>query len=276
MIRIVRLSRPEQYAESIRVQESAWGQDVSSTIPAHLLIAAQHHGGLVLGAYDGRRMVGVLFGITALDNARAYHYSHITGVARSHQSKGIGFKLKLAQREHVVKSGQSLVKWTYDPLQAGNAYFNIRKLGAISNTYHRELYGRLDDSLNRGRLTDRFEVEWRIKSKRVRERIRGHEPASLAELLAEGGEPVNRAMKTGYDQRLPASARLGLRGPRLLVEIPRNIGKIRDVSLGAANSWTLHARRIFENYFDRGFSVIDVIVDHDEDRIFYVLNRSTT
>ena len=275
MIRIVRLSRPEQYAESIRVQESAWGQDVSSTIPAHLLIAAQHHGGLVLGAYDGRRMVRVLFGITALDNARAYHYSHITGVARSHQSKGIGFKLKLAQREHVVKSGQSLVKWTYDPLQAGNAYFNIRKLGAISNTYQRELYGRLDDSLNRGRLTDRFEVEWRIKSKRVRERIRGHEPASLAELLAEGGEPVNRAMKTGYDQRLPASARLGLRGPRLLVEIPRNIGKIRDVSLGAANSWTLHARRIFENYFDRGFSVTDVIVDNDEDRIFYVLNRST-
>ena len=210
-----------------------------------------------------------------MDNGRAYHYSHITGVARSHQSKGIGFKLKLAQREHVVKSGQSLVKWTYDPLQAGNAYFNIRKLGAISNTYHRELYGRLDDSLNRGRLTDRFEVEWRIKSKRVRERIRGHEPASLAELLAEGGEPVNRAMKTGYDQRLPASARLGLRGPRLLVEIPRNIGKIRDVSLGAANSWTLHARRIFENYFDRGFSVTDVIVDNDEDRIFYVLNRST-
>src|SRR5438094_6629990 len=90
MIRIVRLSRPEQYAESIRVQESAWGQDVSSTIPAHLLIAAQHHGGLVLGAYDGRRMVGVLFGITALDNGRPYHYSHIAGVAISYQSKGVG------------------------------------------------------------------------------------------------------------------------------------------------------------------------------------------
>ena len=66
-------------------------------------------------------MVGVLFGITASDNGQAYHYSHITGIAGSHQSKGIGFKLKLAQREHVVKRGQSLVKWTYDPLQAGNA-----------------------------------------------------------------------------------------------------------------------------------------------------------
>ena len=271
----MRLSRPEQFAESVRVQKSAWGQNVSGTIPAHLLIAAQHHGGLVLGAYDGRRMVGVLFGITALDNGRAYHYSHITGVARSHQSKGVGFKLKLAQREHVIKRGQSVVKWTHDPLQAGNAYFNIRKLGAICNTYHRELYGRLDDSLNWGRLTDRFEVEWHIKSKRVMERVRGYEPASLAELFAEGVEPVNRTTNTSFGQRLPVSARLGLKGPRLLVEISRNITRVRDVSLGAANSWTLHARRIFENYFDRGFSVTDVIVDNDEDRIFYLLSRST-
>jgi len=270
----VRVSRPVQFAESVRVQKSAWGQDVSSTIPAHLLIAAQHHGGLVLGTYDGRRMVGVLFGITALDNGRPYHYSHIAGVAISYQSKGVGFKLKLAQREDVIRNGQSLVKWTYDPLQAGNAYFNIRKLGAICNTYHRDLYGLLDDSLNRGRFTDRFEVEWHVKSKRVREKIRGSEP-SLAELFAEGVEPVNRTKNTSYGQRLPVSARLRLKGSRLLVEIPRNITRVRDVSLSAANSWTLHARRIFENYFDRGFSVTDVIVDNDEDRIFYLLNRST-
>ena len=272
----MRVSRPVQFAESVRVQKSAWGQDVSSTIPAHLLIAAQHHGGLVLGAYDGRRMVGVLFGITALDNGRPYHYSHIAGVAISYQSKGVGFKLKLAQREHVIKIGQSLVKWTYDPLQAGNAYFNIRKLGAVCSTYHRDLYGRLNDSLNRRRLTDRFEVEWHIRSRRVRERIRRSRPTSLDELLAEGVEPVNMTKNTSYGQRLPVSARLRLKAPRLLVEIPRNITRVRDVSLSVANSWTLHARRIFENYFDRGFSVTDVIVDHDEDRIFYVLNRSTT
>jgi len=219
-------------------------------------------------------MVGVLFGISALDNGRPYHYSHITGVARSHQSKGIGFKLKLAQREHVVKSGQTVVTWTYDPLQARNAYFNIRKLGAICNTYYRNLYGRLDDSLNRGRLTDRFEVEWHVKSKRVTERIRGSRPVSLAEILAEGAEPVNWTKNTSYGQRLPVSARLRLKGSRLLVEIPRNITRVRDVSLSAANSWTLHARRIFESYFARGLAVTYVTIDDDEDRIFYLLDRS--
>src|SRR5436189_3178239 len=236
------------------------GQDVSSTIPAHLLIAAQHHGGLVLGAYDGRRMVGVLFGITALDNGRPYHYSHIAGVAISYQSKGVGFKLKLAQREHVIKIGQSLVKWTYDPLQAGNAYFNIRKLGAVCNTYHRDLYGRLDDSLNRRILTDRFEVECHIRSRRVRERIRRSRPTSLDELLAEGVEPVNMTKNTSHGQRLPVSTRLRLKTTRLLVEIPRNITRISDVCLSGSISWKQNASRIFKNYFDSTFRKINVIV----------------
>ncbi len=133
----------------------------------------------------------------------------------------------------------------------------------------------MDDSLNRGRLTDRFEVEWHIKSKRVRERIRGSRPVSLAEILAEGAEPVNRTKNTSYSQRLPMSARLGLKGPRLLVEIPQNITRVRDLSLSAANSWTLHARTIFESYFARGFTVTDVTID-DEDRIFYLLDRPSS
>src|SRR5207247_10858350 len=130
--------------------------------------------------------------------------------------------------KHVIKIGQSLVKWTYDPLQAGNAYFNIRKLGAVCNTYHRDLYGRLDDSLNRSRLTDRFEVEWHIRSRRVRERIRRSRPTSLDELLAEVVEPVNMTKNTSHGQRLPVSARLRLKATRLPVEQPRQMTTDRE------------------------------------------------
>ena len=72
---------------AVDVQRSAWGLEGSSSIPSHVLIAAQHHSGLVLGAYDDKRMVGVLFGFTALDGKKPYHYSHITGVAREYQSR---------------------------------------------------------------------------------------------------------------------------------------------------------------------------------------------
>ncbi len=219
-------------------------------------------------------MVGILFGMTSVEGRKLYHYSHITGVARDCQSKGVGFRLKLAQRDNVIRRRQDLVKWTYDPLQAGNAIFNIRKLGAVCRTYWRDLYGHLDDPLNRGRLTDRFEVEWWIKSRRVKERIRRkHRPVSLAEALADGAEPVNSTRKIDSRNRRPSSPRLRLRGPRLLVEIPENIVRVRDASLATARAWTLHVRGIFENYFPKGYAVTDVLVDEERGgrRIFYLL-----
>ncbi len=241
-----------------------------------MLVAAQHHSGLVLGAYDGRRMVGVLFGFTALAGRKPYHYSHITGVAREYQSRGVGFKLKLAQRKSVIRQGQSLVKWTYDPLQASNAYFNIRKLGAVCRTYLRNLYGSLDDSLNRGRVTDRFEVEWWVRSKKVVDRLSGkHRPATLRELVDRGAEYASVTVKEKERIRRPTPTRLGLRGRRLLIEIPEQIARVARMDEKLAREWTLTARRVFENYFRRGYFVVDVIVETEDSgrRVFYLLER---
>ncbi len=273
-LRIIRLTKPEQFAESERVQHSAWGLDAgSSAVPAHLLIAVQRHDGLVLGAYDGRRMVGVLMGFTALSRGRPYHYSHITGVRRDYQSRGVGYALKLGQREYVLRRGLSLVKWTFDPLQARNAFFNIAKLGGVCRTYIRNMYGELGDSLNRGRLTDRLEVEWWVGSKRVRKLLeRGYRGLSPAELLDRGVEVVNETVKKD-GVRQPSRVRLGLRGRRLLVEIPESIVKVRDVSLAASRAWTMSFRRIFESYFGRGYVVTDVLVESGSGgrRVFYLL-----
>ena len=273
-LKIIRLTKPEQFAESEKIQRSAWGLDAgSSAVPAHLLIAAQRHDGLVLGAYDGRRMVGVLMGFTALSRGRPYHYSHITGVRRDYQSRGVGYALKRGQREYVLRRGLSLVKWTFDPLQAGNAFFNIAKLGGVCRTYIRNMYGELGDSLNRGRLTDRFEIEWWVGSKRVRKLLeRGYRGLSPGKLLDQRVEVVNETVKKD-GVRQPSQVRLGLRGRRLLVEIPESIVKVRDVSLAASRAWTLSFRRIFENCFGRGYVVTDVLVESGsgERRVFYLL-----
>src|SRR6058998_2545271 len=173
-IRIVRLGDPREYLRTELVQRDAWGiEQADIIIPFHMMIAAQHHGGLVLGAYDVRKMVGCLFGIAGRDKKRQFHYSHITGVLRAYQKRGVGLLLKKRQRELVLKEGFDLVKWTFDPLQAGNAYFNIRKLGAIAREYHRNLYGRMPDSLNKGMISDRFEAEWWIRTRRVDEILSG-------------------------------------------------------------------------------------------------------
>ena len=241
------------------------------------MIASQHHSGLVLGAYDGRKMVGVLFGFTALDKGKPYHYSHITGVLKDYQGKGVGFKLKLAQRQHVLRQGQDLVKWTYDPLQAGNAYFNIGKLGGVCRTYWRELYGSLEDSLNRGRLTDRFEVEWWIRSKRVRDRLERKPGAESARSFHKQDiTVVNETRRDKRGVRAALDTRLGLREKRLLVEIPESIAGVRDASLNAARDWCLSFRKTFEHYFRRGYVATNVSVmkEQGERRVFYLLEHS--
>ncbi len=238
------------------------------------MIAAQRHDGLVLGAFDGDKMIGVLFGFTALDLGRPCHYSHITGVAKEYQSRGVGYKLKLAQRKFVMGRGMSLVKWTFDPLQAGNAYFNIGKLGGVCRTYIRNLYGNLNDSLNRGRLTDRFEVEWWVRSGRVRRRVDGRfGRLRVGDLLEQGVSIVNRTERMKGGSRRPLRVRLGLKDSRLLVEIPESIVRVREASLEPSGDWTLCFRRVFEHYFRHGFVVTDVVLkrEGDERRIFYLL-----
>ncbi len=277
LIRILKLTDPKQYSESIRVQQSAWGPDASGGIPAHLMIAAQHQGGIVLGAYDRGRMVGVLLGFTGFDGKKIYHYSHITGVRREYQHRGVGFKLKLAQRQHVLWQGLDLVKWTYDPLQAGNAYFNIRKLGAFCRTYQRNFYGALNDSLNRGRITDRFEVEWWLKSKRVIARLGGKSKhLTLLEALSRGAQVANKTERMRSGVRKPTRSVLKLRERMLLVEIPDSILRVRETSLEVARRWTINFRKIFENYFRKGYSVTDVIVENEDGkrRVFYLLESN--
>src|SRR3989442_3761714 len=148
-IRIVRLGDPREYLRTELVQRDALRIEQADTIiPFHMMIAAQHHGGLVIGAYDGRKMVGCLFGIAGRDKKRQFHYSHITGVLRAYQKRGVGLLLKKRQRDLVLKEGIDLVKWTFDPLQSGNAYFHIPKLSALAWEDHQALYGRVPCNFN--------------------------------------------------------------------------------------------------------------------------------
>lgn len=84
----------------------------------------------------------------------------MAAVLPAYQGLGIGERLKWAQRDAVLAQGIDLITWTYDPLESANAYLNLRKLGAVCNTYLRNVYGNLTDTLNNGLATDRFQVDW--------------------------------------------------------------------------------------------------------------------
>lgn len=253
-------------------QQRIWGMAESVLVPVHVLVTAQKNGGLVLGAFDGEEMIGYLFGFLGrTDDGVVKHCSHMMGVVPEYRGQGIGRALKRRQRAFVLEQGLDLITWTYDPLEAVNAYLNITKLGAICHRYLRNVYGELRDELNRGVPTDRFEVEWWIRMDRVTSRMTAApSPRTRAEVLAAGGQV---ATDVQVDARgiLIITGWRQLDAPIVLAQLPGSFQRIKSDAMEAAQQWRLTTRALFEFYFAAGYSVVDVIPPTEEDRWYYVL-----
>src|SRR5947209_1059924 len=108
-------------------QRKAWGiGEERYVVPLATMVGAQLHGGLVLGAFraDGSA-VGVSFAFLGRIDGRLCLYSQLTGVVPGQQGRGLGGRLKQAQRQFARAAGLELIAWAFDPLQAGNAHFNL-------------------------------------------------------------------------------------------------------------------------------------------------------
>jgi predicted GNAT superfamily acetyltransferase len=140
-----------------------WGPSAVALASTALLRTYSHYGNPVLGAFEGDRLCGVSIGFLA-HTPEVHLHSHITGVLPSHQHLGVGYELKMTQRQWCVDRGIGLVTWTFDPMLARNAHFNMRKLGATSRCLLPSFYGAMDDDINRDDETDRLEVRWYVGS----------------------------------------------------------------------------------------------------------------
>ena len=137
-------------------QRAVWGAD-DPPDNSDMLLAIQHEGGLVAGAFDGGRMVAFLFGFPTSESAA--QHSHRLGVHPDWQGQGLGLRMKLYQKEWCLARGITQVRWTYDPARRANAVLNIHRLGAIARTYYRDYYGVME-GINAGLPSDRLLAEW--------------------------------------------------------------------------------------------------------------------
>jgi predicted GNAT superfamily acetyltransferase len=271
---IQRLETLEHYHAAEEVQRRAWSiLDDTEVVPSHLLMTAQKNGGLVLGAFDEEgRMIGFLFGFLGrTEEGRLKHCSHMMGVLPDVQGQGVGYGLKLRQREFALSQGLDLVTWTYDPLEGLNAFLNIAKLGVISHTYLRDAYGQIADELNVGLSSDRFRVEWWIRSRRVEERL----AQGGKRLRLEGAYLANTTERDRSGLLRPADWDRSPTAEALLVEIPARIQAIKAADMDLAQEWRAHTRQVFESYFAAGYTVCEFIsqVQGDQRRNFYLLRR---
>jgi predicted GNAT superfamily acetyltransferase len=222
------------------VVEALWGP---GQLPPSLIRAFDFAGTVILGAEAEGDLVGIVLGFPGLDEGLHMH-SHMLGVLPDHQSRGVGYALKLGQRAACLDEGIEEIRWTYDPLVAKNGWFNVVKLGVVGTRLHRGFYGQMEDVINRGDRSDRFEVRWRLESERVRRALReeSSQPATGPVLLDVVGEPdAPYPKETG----LPPE-------PGAVIHVPVDYHEMRrrDPALGEA--WRDASARAFEACFQAG------------------------
>ncbi|MBI2933431.1 MAG: GNAT family N-acetyltransferase [Planctomycetes bacterium] len=244
---IRKLQTHQEYLAAEDIQRIVWRFPEREVIPLNELVVAQKNGGHVFGAFDDGRMVAFCFGIPGFRDGKVYHYSRMLGVLPEYQDRGLGYRLKLAQRRYVLQQGLDLIRWTFDPLQSRNAYFNIVKLGCIAREYLVNVYGQSGSRFNQGLETDRLVPEWWIRSKRV---VR---PATLAEAQTVAPAIDCAPVRKGWIEA--RAARTRLRDPRVSIEIPDSIDDLKRQDLEAARTWRARTREAFLAYFKRGYVV---------------------
>jgi len=267
------LREPGEFLEAVEVQRLAWGmEDYREASPAHLLRALADNGGLVLGAFVGERLVGVSYGWFVGPPGSGYFYSHATGVAGPSKYRGVGFALKVEQRRRVLERGYRAARWTFDPLQSLNSYFNLAKLGVVVREYMVDYYGEIRDSINRGLGSDRARAEWLLDTRRVELKLQGALKARPAEeILARGGAVALEARgPEGAEE--PGEPRLGLEAPAVLVGLPGSISRVRDRDPSLAAKWRQATRAVYTHYLSRGYMMIDYTRD-SRGRGYVVLAR---
>jgi predicted GNAT superfamily acetyltransferase len=145
----------------VALQQQAWGFPDIETLPTRLFVVAEKIGGQVLGAWDGKHLAGFAMALPGWRDGRAFLHSHMVAVDAPYRAQGLGHRLKMAQREDGLRRGFGWMEWTFDPLQAGNAHFNLQKLGAVARKYLPHHYGPLGSKLQAGLPSDRLVAEWR-------------------------------------------------------------------------------------------------------------------
>jgi predicted GNAT superfamily acetyltransferase len=191
------LHRPQELKAAQRLFEDIWRPAEGNPPPmtAELLRALAHAGSYVAGAFAGTTLVGASAGFFTAPPDLGLH-SHITGVAPGGQHRGVGFALKVHQRAWALARGITEVVWTFDPLVARNAWFNLAKLRARPTAYLEDFYGPMTDAVNAGVASDRLLLAWRLDDPAVAAACAGRplQPppveAEAALTVGPGLEPV--------------------------------------------------------------------------------------
>lgn len=274
----IRIARDRaDYDACVVLQRTVWGLGDVEVTSAIQMIATTFAGGSVhVAETQAGATVGFAYAFPAIAGGPHLH-SDMLAVLPDYQKRGVGVRLKWAQREDAMSRGLNLITWTFDPLQAVNAHLNLRRLGATATEFHENFYGLTSAELHHGFPTDRLLVRWRLDAPRVVERAA--EPPGAPEVPVPDLPRINDVRwQAGW--AVSSEPRMDLDAAELVLEIPPEWDVICRAAPRVAQDWQDKVRRALRAYFDRGYVAGDFLpaVDAGRDvgrrRPLYLLRRA--
>ena len=272
-IQIKDLTTIEEFRQVVALEQAIWGYtDQGDLVTVPVFIFTVHRGATLIGAFapDGR-MVGFAYAVVGMKDGKPMQWSHMAGVLPEFRG-GLGFRLKLAQRERALAQGLDLIEWTFDPLQAMNAHFNFAKLGGVSEEYAANFYGESTSALHRGTPTDRLVLSWKITEPLVIRRLE-QTPAFGARAHEVAAAPMVNTTRMDDDWREATVINLALDDRRVWIEIPTGFTEMQQHAPDRALKWRLDLRQMFEAYFAKGYRAVDFVLQRDAGFGRYLLAR---
>ena len=259
-VRIRPLASLDDCNDCVELQREVWGFEQPDIVPASLLHIVDYVGGIAAGAFDPNgTLLGFVFGITGIHEGELAHWSHMLGVSESARNMGVGRRLKEHQRSELARLNVARIFWTFDPLMAKNAYFNLNRLGAKVVEYVPNMYGVTESPLHLGLPTDRLVVCLTTAENQ----------SSPLILPPDKDLPVMTAFPRSGDRLIDAGDE---RPPVALLEMPAEI--LYDMSHAPALAkWRLSLREYFQWAFEHGYTTRGVHRIAASGRSFYVMAR---
>jgi predicted GNAT superfamily acetyltransferase len=231
------------------VIERTWG---GQHLDREVVRALALSGNVSWGAVDGDELVGFVLGWAGVDDQGLHVHSHMLAAVPGSRHRGVGEALKLAQRAQALDQGIDVVRWTFDPMVARNAWLNLGKLGAIVDRFERDFYGTMADSINEGERSDRFTVAWDLR------REPGPREIHAARIDVVTADPDGRPISVDPEPGAAAS-----------IEVPAEYHELRQADPGGAIAW----RDAVADAAERCLAAGMFGVAFDRDRSAYVFAR---
>jgi len=273
-IQIRDLHTIEEFRQVVEAEKAIWGYtDQGDLVTVPVFIFTVHRGAALIGAYEpSGRMVGFAYAVVGMKQGKPMLWSHMTGVLPEFRG-GLGFRLKLAQRERALAQGYDLIEWTFDPMQAMNAHFNFAKLGGVVEEYAPNFYGESTSTLHRGTPTDRVVLSWKITAPHVARRIEQASSALRVKSHEVTEAPIVNTTVMEGEWRKTKKIDLTIKERRLWIEIPTGFTEMQQRAPERALAWRMDVRQMFDEYLAKGYRAVDFVLQRDAGFGRYLLAR---